>query len=54
MFYDPSFPYAGTRPDETAIKELSERFAATDAQSVSEAIHGADVFVHLHGPYFPK
>lgn len=54
LFYDASFPYAGQRPDERALADLKRRFVVADAKQLAEALKDADVYVHLHGPFFPK
>lgn len=53
-FYDPDFPYEGTRPDEETLASLGRSFVIAGAAGLGEALAEADVFVHLHGPHFPK
>lgn len=55
IFYDPTFPYEGVRPDNSCLEQLGQfgRIVATD--ELEEVLQqGADNFVHLHGRYFPK
>ncbi|MBD2844071.1 beta-galactosidase [Paenibacillus sp. IB182496] len=58
-FYDPAFPYAGTRPDEAALARLGERMRIVDADALARALTEAlqsgepHCLVQLHGPYFP-
>ncbi|WP_079908893.1 beta-galactosidase [Paenibacillus sp. 32352] len=54
VFYDSSFPYAGERPDETALQALRVNYRVTDAAGLPEALEEADALIHLHGPYVPK
>ncbi|GEM_PF-179158 len=58
IFYDPSFPYAGDRPDTASLDKLqgAGRIAKT-AEQLSAWLAEADgkgCFVNLHAPYFPK
>ncbi|QHT60233.1 glycoside hydrolase [Paenibacillus lycopersici] len=54
LFYDEHFPYAGERPSAAAIARLQETFTIVDASGLAGALQDASVYVHLHGPYFPK
>ncbi|TBL79903.1 beta-galactosidase [Paenibacillus thalictri] len=54
VFYDPSFPYAGERPNDSVLEALSKRCALANADELAGALEKADVLVHLHGSYFPK
>ncbi|OXM84474.1 alpha-amylase family protein [Paenibacillus rigui] len=54
LFYDPSFPYVGERPNEGALQQLRQQYTVTDAAGLAEALADAPAYVHLHGPYFPK
>jgi hypothetical protein len=55
IFYDPTFPYEGIRPDDKAIAQLSEAGQIVGANELADALQqGADNFIHLHGRYFPK
>jgi len=54
IFYDEGFPYDGARPDASALAQLRERGAIVAAEEIAGALEGADAFVTLHGPYFPK
>jgi hypothetical protein len=48
VFYDPTFPYMGERPDETMLLKLHELFTVTDAAGLSKSLVTADSYVHLH------
>ncbi|MEK3724998.1 beta-galactosidase [Paenibacillus sp. FSL H8-0034] len=54
VFYDPSFPYAGARPDAEALKQLGEHAIIANAHELAEQLPYADTLIHLHGPYVPK
>ncbi|QHW30499.1 glycoside hydrolase [Paenibacillus rhizovicinus] len=54
LFYDGSFPYAGERPNAAALARLQEDFRIVNAAELADALQDADVYVHLHGSYFPK
>lgn len=54
LFYDPDFPYEGSRPDSSALASLQGAFKIADAAGLADALEGAEAYIHLHGPYFPK
>ncbi|MGG1551918.1 beta-galactosidase [Paenibacillus ferrarius] len=55
IFYDNAFPFEGVRPQDEALRALSEIGTLTNAEQLAEALQqGADTLVHLHGRYFPK
>ncbi|MEW9698171.1 beta-galactosidase [Paenibacillus sp. SI8] len=54
IFYDPSFPFEGIRPDNSQLKELEQIGRVVTAYELEEALSGASTFIHLHGRYFPK
>ncbi|MBW4080158.1 beta-galactosidase [Paenibacillus sp. S150] len=56
LFYDPRFPYAGKRPDNDTLMQLSGRMAVTAADTLAEALDNgqADCLVMVHGSYFPR
>ncbi|WP_309120872.1 beta-galactosidase [Paenibacillus sp.] len=54
VFYDETFPYDGTRPDEAQRSGIGAWGLIVDAEGIAEALATADSFVTLHGPYFPK
>jgi hypothetical protein len=56
VFYDANFPYEGERPDEAAMEHLRSTYSVIGAAELAEALAQpqTDVFVHLHGAYFPK
>ncbi|UJF34601.1 beta-galactosidase [Paenibacillus hexagrammi] len=54
VFYDPTFPYEGVRPDEQQLAELASTGRLVTADELADALTSAEVLVHLHGRYFPK
>ncbi|MCD9020311.1 beta-galactosidase [Cohnella silvisoli] len=54
VFYDPTFPYDGQRPSDEARNELQSKYKVVDADGLADALLSADVWIQLHGPYFPK
>lgn len=56
IFYDPSFPYCGERPGDSEMMQFRKHGHVVGARDLGRALteQGADCFVHLHGPYFPK
>jgi hypothetical protein len=54
VFYDPTFPYAGARPDAAALEQLRQHAVIADAKELAERLPQADTLIHLHGPYVPK
>lgn len=54
VFYDASFPYAGERPDDNVVANWKKDNLLVSADEIAERLPGADCFIHLHGPYFPK
>ncbi|WP_135547541.1 alpha-amylase family protein [Paenibacillus cymbidii] len=54
VFYDADFPYPGERPSATALEKLRARCHVAGAAELAAALADADVYVHLHGAYFPK
>ncbi|MDP4097033.1 beta-galactosidase [Paenibacillus sp. P96] len=56
VFYDPSFPYEGARPEGELFEELRNTYTLVDAEGLPAALQSgsADCLIHLHGSYFPK
>ncbi|BBH21358.1 hypothetical protein Back11_27030 [Paenibacillus baekrokdamisoli] len=54
LFYDKTFPFAGERPTEQALNYLNEAFKVVTAEQLADQLSDADVYIHLHGTYFPK
>ncbi len=55
VFYDESFPFEGERPDLSGLFEDSDtRIVNADELAETLLAEGTDVYVHLHGAYFPK
>ncbi|NHN29193.1 beta-galactosidase [Paenibacillus agricola] len=54
VFYDPSFPYAGARPDAAALEALSQHAMIVNAQELAQRLPEADSIIYLHAPYVPK
>ncbi len=54
IFYDPAFPFDGQRPNEQQLTELHKQGTVVTASELSKALTQADLFIHLHGSYFPK
>lgn len=56
VFYDQTFPYAGSRPAEQELEALRGWAELADASNLAARLQegGWDTLVHLHGPYFPK
>ncbi|MFB5267789.1 beta-galactosidase [Paenibacillus enshidis] len=56
VFYDPSFPYEGSRPEGEQLEQLRRTYTVVDAEGLSTALQSglADCLIHLHGAYFPK
>jgi hypothetical protein len=54
LLYDSTLPYEGIRPNASALQALQKHFTVVDANDFEEALKDCDVYVHLHGPYFPK
>ena len=54
LFYDKTFPFAGERPGDQALSKLKEQFNVVGAEELAGQLACADVYIHLHGPFFPK
>lgn len=57
IFYDPEFPFDGKRPDQHFINLIQNESSVAIADSLNlmaELDRNPDVFVNLHGSYFPK
>ncbi|MUV37278.1 hypothetical protein JNUCC1_01084 [Lentibacillus sp. JNUCC-1] len=56
LFYDTQFPFEGPRPEQAFFDTLGPKVRVCTAEELDEALAASEteVFVNLHGPYFPK
>ncbi|BCL77338.1 hypothetical protein JHS3_30740 [Jeongeupia sp. HS-3] len=54
VFYDPSFPFAGSRPDHGSLAALGATTAAGDLAATLAEAGAGDVLLHLHGADVPR
>ncbi|GHD69165.1 glycoside hydrolase [Jeongeupia chitinilytica] len=54
VFYDPSFPFAGIRPDSGSLSAFGATTAAAGLAAALAEAGAGDVLLHLHGAHVPR